>query len=374
MDRDDDLDRCDPLIPSAGPEARRARMQLRSSVFLQAADPVLVEDVQGCIFDLNAAAEQVYGWPRDELIGRSVELLIADEYRVQAREARRRCARGEEVADVDWVRVARDGKRLPTMLTLFPVLDDDGTVQAIVSVAKDVSELRRRDAMRRELLRAVEAAEQRERRILSRDLHDSIGQLLALARMRLAALRDRAAGGELEQRVAEIEALLADIDGQARTLMFRVHPTSLEELGLTAAIEQLAESMHSTYGLTIAVRGDGDLPLLDDEVRVALYRCVRELLINVSRHAGTTAARIELARAGEGIAVTVVDEGRGFDATATDEGLGLFGVRDRVDRLGGDCDLESRPGGGTRVRIRLAARAPHRPGPPTGGGGSPEIR
>ncbi|HEX5051307.1 MAG TPA: PAS domain S-box protein [Planctomycetota bacterium] len=333
-----------------------SRLQIHSDALMRASDPVVIEDIGGQILDANACAIRAYEWPRHELIGRSVLTLIAPEYHERAARARELCRRGGEPEYVEWERVTRSGRRIPTLLTLFPVADERDAHRGVVSLAKDITELRRRDLIRRELQYATERAEERERRTLSRDLHDSVGQLLALARIRLAALRERATGGEIAASVAEVSALVGEAEERARTLMFRVNPACLDDLGLHAAVDRLADDLRDQYGLAVTVQAKGDLRHLDDELRSALYRCVRELLINVARHAETRQAVVRLERRDNRTEVTVHDRGRGFDSATVAEGFGLVGVRDRVEHLGGALEVDAAPGVGTRVWIDVPDR------------------
>lgn len=320
-----------------------------SQVFLTGSDPVVLQDLADRIVDLNERAEAAHGFTRGELIGRRTEELIAPESREHLAGIWQHCRAGKEVRDVPLVRLTSAGQRVPVLLDAFPVLDRSQRVVAIGVLTRDFSEIKRRDELQRALRRAEDRAEERERRALARDLHDSVGQLLALARIRLHELQEQLTG-EPGGRVTEVERLVAEVERRIRTLTFRVSPSGLREESLWAAAEELAEDLLQGYGLHVTVVEQGEPQPLDDETRFALFRGMRELLINVARHAHTDKARVQIEHEAGAVAVLVEDRGAGFDA-AQPAGFGLFGIRDRLQRLGGRLELESAPGDGTRARM-----------------------
>jgi signal transduction histidine kinase len=226
--------------------------------------------------------------------------------------------------------------------------DERGQALGIAAIAQDISVLKDAETRRRAASRAAEEAEARERRSLARDLHDAVSQSLSLARTKLAVLRDAPEGSDVAARLREIESLIADADEGTRTLTFRLSPPTLHDVGLAAAARWLAEDLERRFGLHVAV-SDDDLPKpLAAEAREALYRSLRELLINVARHARTDKASVGLTREDHALAVTVEDGGIGFDPAAN-RGFGLVSVRERIEGLGGRLEIESGPHRGTRV-------------------------
>jgi len=220
-----------------------------------------------------------------------------------------------------------------------------------VGIARDVTEEKRMRADLRAAMLAAERAEERERRSLAADLHDSLGQLLPLARAKLAALRDDA-GARLGPALEELGSLLAQAEEQTRTLAFQITPVTLEEDGFAAAVARLARILHQRYGLAVLVHDDGaEKPLGEDRAAV-LLRGLRELLINAWRHARTDKAEVRITREGPAVLVDVEDGGMGFDPAARGgAGFGLLGLRDRMEGMDGRLEIESAPGRGTRARL-----------------------
>jgi len=234
---------------------------------------------------------------------------------------------------------------------MFDVTDRHRALEALRGMTE---QLEQRVAERTQQLRALasdlEAAEDRERRQIARDLHDDLGQTLAAASVRLAGLcsdpRDNV------RRTANTVATLIDqASASTRSLAAQLAPAVLYELGLTPALEWLSEEVGRAFGLNVSIRDDGRPKPLSQGARSVLYRGVRELVINVAKHARTDHAIIEVDRVDTQIVVRVSDAGVGYDPAALTarprRGLGLVSVRERLSFIGGKLEVQSVPGDGT---------------------------
>ncbi len=202
-------------------------------------------------------------------------------------------------------------------------------------------------------------AEQRERKRLASELHDYLAQILALARIKMSQLRQKvSAESPGAQLVAEIDNLLEKAGEYTRSLMAKLNPPVLDELGLPSALTWLAKQM-PLHGLLVEVRLFQEQVPLPDDQSVLLFQSVRELLINVAKHAGTDRAIVSLrVDHDQQLSIEVQDQGRGFDPVAlearSENGrFGLFSVRERMQAMGGRLDVTSRPGEGTIVTMIL---------------------
>lgn len=205
-------------------------------------------------------------------------------------------------------------------------------------------------------------AEEEERRKLAFDLHDGIGQLLALAKIRLGLLRSSTQAHGLVREIGEVEELLVEAREQSNSLTHQLSPPVLYEAGLPEAVRWLAEDLHHRYGLCVTLDADGQRGPLDAASRISLFRCLSELLINVAKYAGTSEATVRF-RAEEGFTViSVEDSGVGLAPGADRSGYGLFSVRDRMSHLGGTMEIKSLPGEGTKVILTAPIRASEREG------------
>ena len=222
----------------------------------------------------------------------------------------------------------------------------------------------------RRLARAVWQVEEAERRRLSREVHDGLGQTLTALKHLLSRLFSRArdAGSPLVTELGDAVEIVTAALSDTRELSRLLRPPLLDDLGLVPALRWLARSLGENAGLTVelAVRGDVE-QRLDPELETVVFRAVQEALTNVLEHASTCAAEVELTIGERELRLIVADDGAGFDPEATliggTRGSGLRGLRDRVELFGGDCRVVSAPGRGARVELRLPVEpAPARNG------------
>jgi two-component system CheB/CheR fusion protein len=211
------------------------------------------------------------------------------------------------------------------------------------------------------LSRELALAEVRERQTIARDLHDGLGQELNTASIKLDALRvdvTRISRPALD----EIAQLLEGVVREMRSLTAQLNPPVLEQLGLVAAIEWLSEEMRKTYHLEVLLKDDQSPKPLDSITASILFRAVRELLINVARHAKVKIARVTT-RLSEGqLTVKVLDQGPGFAASSssskTSAGLGLATMRERITHIGGTFQIRSDRKRGTTATIQVPIGRP----------------
>jgi signal transduction histidine kinase len=204
----------------------------------------------------------------------------------------------------------------------------------------------------------ISVAEERERERIAAGLHDELGQLLASAKITLGLLgelvQDEAAG----TRVQELRRLIAKASRATRSTTFELSPRVLHKFGLESTIERWGARIERLHGLRVrVVKATESLPLCDETLAL-LFRVVRELLLNVQKHAKATMATVTLQRAGQQAVILVEDDGIGFDVYQRSEKLGLgpgFGLdslRVQLESIGGELVPDSTPGAGTRMLVR----------------------
>jgi signal transduction histidine kinase len=219
-----------------------------------------------------------------------------------------------------------------------------------------------RERLRR-LVQQVVSAQEEERQHLSRELHDEAGQALTVLKISLGLLQADlpAESGPLRQRLAEIIALTDTTMEQIRLLAQNLRPPALDAVGLNPTLESLCHNFASHTQLTIDYLGT-ELSALPEEVNICLYRFLQESLTNAAKYASASRVRVALSYDAEEVSLSVEDDGQGFDKQAvlsvsgrpTGMGIGLLGMQERLERLGGRLDVESHPGQGTRLVAHIA--------------------
>ncbi|MDP1827616.1 MAG: GAF domain-containing sensor histidine kinase [Archangium sp.] len=195
------------------------------------------------------------------------------------------------------------------------------------------------------------AAQERERRRIALELHDSIGQSLAVSVMKLTAVRDEVSGASRASIDEVVEVLRQSLD-DSRTLVFALSPPVLYDLGLGAALSWLAEDLEKKHGLRVELEAGGGQ--VDETTALAVFRAARELLMNVIKHAGSATATVHLRESEGHLELVVEDGGRGFEpASASHTCFGLFSLREQVRGLGGTFELISAKDRGTRATVRV---------------------
>jgi signal transduction histidine kinase len=210
-------------------------------------------------------------------------------------------------------------------------------------------------------------AQEDERKRISRELHDDTAQILFAQILRLTALKNSG-----DQSVQEIAATLEDMTVEAlegvRRLALELRPPALDDLGLDAALGELAQRFGEQLGIAIDYQARGPKERLPASIELILYRVAQEALTNIAKHARATCVTVDLDRSDRDVSISVRDDGRGFDlqsATARDDqglGLGLFGMAERVELVGGAFRIWTQRGAGCEVYAYIPLR--HQPKQP----------
>ncbi|TAH47305.1 MAG: histidine kinase [Gammaproteobacteria bacterium] len=214
-------------------------------------------------------------------------------------------------------------------------------------------------ALLRRMTMRLEAAKERERTHLARELHDEFGQALTTAKINLGLALQQSPSESSLARTRDAIAVIDQLIAQVRALSLDLRPPLLDEMGLLPALEGHLRGVAARGGLQLKLTFDPALAGAAGANDITIFRIVQEAVTNVVRHAQAKNLEVEIAAEADGIAVRVRDDGRGFDAAATlassGSGLGLFGMRERVHDLGGQWSVESRPGCGTLVTAFIPA-------------------
>ena len=298
-------------------ERRSVQTQLLqfSRVFRDAADPIIIEDLSGTIIEMNREAEQSYGWCRDELIGKSIKVLCLPERYKIALQVRQQCLNGQEVRNWEGYRVDKYGRVFPTLVTVFPLVDENGRIESIATITKDISVLKKlerelRDSQRRlkEISRkSIEALED-DRKAVSRELHDSIGGNLAAIKFVLESILKKiakspdAAAASLEKTILH----LADTIKDCKRISSNLRPEIIDDRGLLPTINwhirRFSEHFSQIKVIQQVEVNEQEVP---EPLKIVIYRVVQEALNNAAAHSKADTIYIRLKKSGSYIEAEV---------------------------------------------------------------------
>ena len=253
-------------------------------------------------------------------------------------------------------RIERLGSAVGQVLEKKRLRDDNQAANAALQARTE--ELIRSQERLRALASDLTLTEQRERRKLAGDLHDYLAQLLVAGRMKLRQAVACVAKEPGTTLLAELDQIFDESLRYTRTLIADLAPPSLQEFGLSHAFQWLSEHMR-THGLTVGVQVGSDRINLPDDQAILVFQSVRELLLNIVKHADTNRAIVAVATTPTELHITVTDGGQGFDHTAVaapeagSSGFGLFSIDERMRAMGGRFEINSTPGHGTRASMIL---------------------
>lgn len=319
-------------------------------------DGCLVVGHDGTIRGANRRVEELFGWAPEELVGERIELLVPDTLR-KAHEAQR----AGFIADphtrpmgvgLDLRARRKDGSTFPVEISLSPWRQSERTLRIICTV-RDVTEYRRLRTFSAGALRASEE----ERRRISRELHDDIAQRIATLVLSVKRLTEES---DDEARRALGEIVRTDVveTSDAIRLMARgLRPPELEEVGLALAIQAHVRRVGETTRFQVETKlefVDG----LDVTTMLAIYRIVQEALSNAMKHSNAASATVHLYSTDHAFVAEVEDSGDGFvvPSDSAGIGLGIIGMQERAEMVGGVLTLDSTPGEGTMVRLSVPKR------------------
>lgn len=352
-------------------EKLRFQAQMLDSI----GEAIVVTDPDGLTIFMNGHAESLYGWPKEEALGRDIlDLLLTPEIATLARAQNiMGQVRAGDHASGEYFLHRRDGSAVRVSVSISVARDDTGEVQAIIAICRDVTDINRgreqlvqSEGRLRALTGRVQKSIEEERARISREIHDELGQLLTGLKMDLRWVRNRLemAGDSTLQpivdRVAAGSELTDGVIKAVQSIAADLRPGVLDKLGLAAALEFEARRFQERTGIVCKAQCPATLSPLSPDVTTALFRIAQESLTNAARHSGATAVEVLLEESGEeGVHLRVTDNGRGIkeEDPVGEKSLGLLGIRERVNLLEGKVSLGSSGHGGMVVDVVLSRNA-----------------
>jgi len=331
-------------------------------------DVVFAVDPSGEISYISSAIFRISGYTPEEITGKNLfDFLSQEDRELYGEQMLRTVETGSSIGEFSLT--LRDKSSRWVRASSKCVVENDKVV-GIRGIMSDITESKEAEAKLlayQEQLRALTSEltliEEKERRRIASELHDQIGQNLALCKLKVAALEKRLADDGMKGELTAVRRLLECSIQDARSLIFDISPPILYELGLLAAMEWLAERMQEQFHIPIEFESRHGDSKLESDQQVILFQVVRELLMNVGKHSRATQAKVILSLEKQFIKIQVNDDGVGFDASqiydAKDNqgGFGFFSMRERLNYLGGGLEVRSKPGQGSQ--IILSVPLPH---------------
>jgi PAS domain S-box-containing protein len=335
-------------------EAEIAAIEYRA-LFEAAPDGIVLVDDAASILDANPRALEMFGYEREELAGRPIEILVPPALRdahVTQREAYLEAPRARPMGiGLDLRGRRKDGSEFPVEISLSPMTVGDSS--RIISIIRDVTERRELQAFGASALRAAEEERQR----IARELHDDTAQRLAGMMLMLKVAGQIEEPEARQQRIEKIREEIADAADAVRRIARGLRPPALDEGGLVPAVDSLVRALRHAHPLDIRLNAERVEQRLDPDAELALYRIVQEALSNAVRHSGASRVDVSLAAVDRRLVAEVKDDGSGFVVEHAHggggQGLGLVGMRERARYAHGSLSIDSAPGAGTRVRVEL---------------------
>lgn len=309
---------------------------------------------EGIIIDVNPNIQNLLGYEPDELIGHPVASFLPEETfnKILSFEKQYR----EEL--IESMLFKKDKTKILTEILIKTLSTDRGHLEALtirdITIRKEIErQLLSYQEQLRSLASQLVKTEEKDRRRIAAYLHDEISQSLALCKIKLGEIQKNKYIADIE----EVRKMIEETLSRTQSLTFELSPPILYELGLLDAVEWLIEEMQKRYKITFHLEDDGIETRLSDDINVVLFQGIRELLINVVKHAKAKNVTVTIAQKENKIVIIVHDDGIAFDYPLTirrnnkKSTFGLFNLRERLSQLGGNMQIESKHGEGTAVTL-----------------------
>ena len=354
-------------------EARRAERALRESeeryreLFENSKDAFYVHDMNGLYVSVNRAAEKLSGYSREEIIGKHFsDFMTPDNARQVQRQLQKKLESAVETTyEIEMIN--RKGRHVPVEISSRLIIER-GVPVGVQGCVRDISEKKKAQEAARNYSRRVIEAQEAERRRISRELHDQVGQILTAVKMNLHALQHTCSEAETRMSIDDNLKVIDEAVDQVRDLSVDLRPLLLDDFGLVVALRwYLERQMRNTGVPSKFVSGSLDEDdRFSSELETACFRIVQEGVTNIIRHARASRISIRLERVLSDLILLITDDGAGFDARMLRAGgagmstLGLRGMEERAQAVGGTITIDSAPALGTEICARLPIKGEKR--------------
>lgn len=340
---------------------REMRGDLYRELFENSRDALYVHDMNGTCTSVNRAAERLSGYSREELIGKNFSSLLnpENESHLCGKLFRKLADTTETTYEAEIV--TKEGRHIPVEIS-SRLIFAHGVAAGVQGCVRDISEHKRVQAAARTYSRRVIEAQEAERRRISRELHDQVGQILTAVKMNLHSLWKKCDAPEIQASIQDNMEVIDEAVDQVRDLSVDLRPLLLDDFGLAVALRWYLDRQGKSCGIVTEFNTHTlcDEDRFSSELETACFRIVQEAVTNVVRHARATRIVVTLERTGADLVLLIADDGVGFDLSVLRSGaatLGLRGMEERVQALGGLITIDSRASFGTEICARFRIRS-----------------
>lgn len=336
-------------------EGKTAQVTEQSELLDMANDAILVRTLDDKIAYWNRGAERLYGWTREEVLGRSINDLLQAEFPKPIDEIKALLLH-DETWQGEVTHSKRDGSRIVVASRWTLWRNREGEPRGSLQINTDITERKRAEESLRALSGQLLRIQDEERRCIARELHDSAGQMIAALGMSLAVLQSEASkiSPSSAKTIRNSLDLVDELSKEVRTISYLLHPPLLDEIGLSSALRLYLEGFTERSKIRVDFEIPHDFGRLSQEAETAIFRVVQESLTNIHRHSGSQVATIRITRSDNHVLVEVEDRGKGIppEKRLAIAGVGIRGMRERLRHLGGSLEVDTH-GTGTVIVARL---------------------
>ena len=316
-------------------------------------DAVMVRDFEGQIQYWNHGAAELYGWKKDEALGKTTHSLLKTQFPQPFPEIFEEL-RHNQHWEGELIHAGRDGRRI-VVSSRWVYLEQGDATPVILEINTDITAKKDSEANLRELTGRLMQIQDEERRRIARELHDSTGQKLAVVKLHLDTMAKSLETKTHASKMKESSQLIDDAFREVRTISQLLHPPLLDETGLASAARWLVDGFSERAKIQVELKISGNLARMPQPVELALFRVIQESLSNIHRHSGAKKARILLAQTPQAVTLEIHDDGKGLPKDLLSGsclrmnrvGVGILGMNERLSQLGGSLEISAEKNGTT---------------------------